>query len=246
MAKIHWVSTPNVSEGDRQANAVVIKALGLPKHQGAGRLAIVGGGLSINEHVEELKNWPGTIWAVNGAINWCMDHGIDAWFYTADSTPPSNWAYDLSRAKRGVLVPDCSLEMVWLLQDHGAHVELTGDIQSGPTSANASDYLSIEAGYDNVTYFGCEGSFDRVETHAFASAPIGDWMIIEIGGEYFRTKAEFISQAIMLCNTINAFPGVYSEKSGGMLRAMLKHGPDYDVQMVSNTLYAKLTDKEAA
>lgn len=246
MAKIHWTSVPNVSEAERQANSVVVGALGFPTHRGAGRLAVVGGGPSIKEHVDELRNWEGAIWAINGAINWCLDNGIDAWFYTADSSPPSKWHYDLSRIRKAVLAPDISLEMALLLKRRGAEITLTAPLESGPTSANASDYLSLVAGYTHVTYFGCEGSFEQVETHAFDSSKIEDWMIVDIGGEYYRTKAEFISQAVMLRNTIKEFPAIYEEKSGGMLRAMLQHGPEHDVVMVSNTLFAKLTDKEAA
>lgn len=246
MAKIHWVSTPTVSDAERQANAVVVGALGLPKHKGAGRLAVVGGGPSIKEHIDELRNWDGTVWAINGTINWCMDHGIDAWFYTADSNPPAKWPYDLSRIKKAVLLPDCAPEMASHLQGLGAHIELTALLESGPTSANAADYLGIEAGYTHITYFGCEGSFEPKSTHAFKSSEIEDWLVVDVGGEHYRTKAEFISQSIMLCNTINAFPQFYAEKSGGLLAGMLKHGPDHDVYMVSHSLYAKLTDKEAA
>lgn len=243
MAKIHWTSTPTISDDERQANTMVIKALGLPRHQGAGRLAVIGGGPSIREHIEELRAWDGAIWAVNGTINWCLDHGIDAAFYTCDSQPPSKWPYDLSRIKRAVLAPDCSPAMVDILRKGGAEITLTAGLQSGPTSANAADYLSIDAGYEHITYFGCEGSFEPVDTHAFKSPDIVDWLIVDVGGGHFRTKAEFISQAIMLRNTISAFPTVYAEKSGGMLRAMLKHGPDYDVYMVSKSLFAKLEDK---
>jgi hypothetical protein len=246
MVKIHWTSSPNVSQDARDANSVVIEKLSLPKHRGAGRLAVVGGGPSINQHIEELKNWGGAIWAVNGTINWCIDHGIDAWFYTADAMPPEVWPYDLSRVKRAVIAPDVSVKMVEHLQRIGAEITLTCPIQSGPTSANATDYLSIEAGYTNITFFGCEGSFEDDATHAVSSAPIPDWMIVEVGGEYFRTKSEFISQSVMLANIINAFPDIYSEKSGGMLRAMVENGPDHDVYAVANTLFAKLTDKEAA
>lgn len=248
MAKIHWISEPTVSDDGRQANAKVIETLGLPKHVGAGRLAVVGGGPSIREHVDKLRAWDGTIWAVNGAINWCIDNGISAWFYTADSSPMCNWTYDLTRVKRAVLAPDCSPEMVEHLRNVGAEITLTAPLQSGPTSVNASDFLSIEAGYSHVTYFGCEGSFAPKATHAFASFPIEDWLIIEVGGEHYRTKAEFISQAIMLSNTIKAFPNVFEERSGGLLSAMLRHGTDHDVVMVSNELFAKLKlpDRSAA
>lgn len=247
MVKIHWESTPNVSQDARDANAKVIEALGLPKHLGSGRLAVVGGGPSIRDHVEELRSWNGEIWAVNGAINWCTDHGINAWFYTADAMPPDVWAYDLSRVKRASLAPDVSPKMIEHLQNIGAEITLTGPIHSGPTSANATDYLSLELGYTNITYFGCEGSFaDAVEgadTHAISSAPIPDWLIIEVGGEYFKTKHEFVSQAMMLANVIKAFPHIYSERSGGLLRAMIEHGPEYEVAMVANTLFAKLKDR---
>lgn len=225
---------------------MVIEKLNLPKHRGVGRLAVVGGGPSIRDHVEELKNWDGEIWAVNGAINWCLDNGIDAWFYTADAMPPHMWAYDLSRIRRAALAPDVSVEMVKYLQGIGAEITLTGPIQSGPTSANASDYLSIALGYTSVTYFGCEGSFAEAaqdaDTHAVHSAPIPDWMIVEVRDEYYKTKAEFLCQSIMLANVIREFPHVYSEKSGGLLRSMIKNGSDYDVAMVSNTLFAKLKD----
>ena len=247
MPKIHWESAPNVSVDTRNANLVVVEKLGLPKHRGAGRLAVVGGGPSINEHIEELKNWPGEIWAINGTINWCIDHGIDAWFYTCDASGPDVWPYDLSRITKAVLTSDGNPAMIEHLRGLGAVVELVGPPQSGPTSANASDYLAIECGYTGVTYFGCEGSFSKAETgadtHGFKTGyAIDDWMIIELGGEHFKTKNEYISSAIMLSVTISEFPDIYEEKSGGLLRAMIQHGIKYEEVMVSNSLYAKLRD----
>lgn len=241
MVKIHWESTPNVSQEARDANAVVIEKLGLPKHRGAGRLAVVGGGPSIRQHIEELRNWDGQVWAVNGAINWCIDNGIAAWFYTADASGMDVWPYDVSRIYRAVMAPDCAPDVIEYMLGNGAEVELTGPIQSGPTSANASDFLSLELGYRSITYFGCEGSFEDT-THAFRAVPIPDWMEVVVGGEHYRTKAEFVSQSIMLANVLREFPTIYSEKSGGLLRAMVEHGLEYDVYKVSNSLYAKLKD----
>lgn len=246
MAKIHWESTPTVSQDGRDANALVIETFGLPKHRGAGCLAVVGGGPSIRDHIEELKAWEGDIWAVNGAINWCLDHGINAAFYTADAAPKDIWPYDLSRVKRAVLAPDVAPSVISYLLSNGAEVSLTGQIQSGPTSANATDYLSLACGYAGVDYFGCEGCFAEAakgaDTHAVNSVPIPDWIIVEVGGEYFKTKHEFVSQSIMLANVIREFPMIYSEKSGGLLRAMIEHGFEYDVPMVATTLFNKLKD----
>lgn len=242
MAKIHWESAPTVNQVARDSNAEALKPLGLAEHRGSGQLAIVGGGPSISEHIEELRNWSGTVWAVNGAINWCINQEIDAWFYTADAAPMANWTYDFSRVTKAALAPDCSPELVQYLLARNANVTLTAPIESGPTSVNAADFLSLRAGYHPMTYFGCEGSFSDSGTHAFASFPIDDWMDVEVGGKLYRTKAEYVSQSIMLSNTLSAFPQFYSEKSGGLLRAMIEHGPEYDVYQVSNSLFAKLKD----
>ncbi len=156
----------------------------------------------------------------------------------------ANWFYDLSRVRLAVLAPDVSPELVGYLIGNGARVELTPPIESGPTSVNAADFISLRAGYRKMVYFGCEGSFDYETgtTHAFTSFPIEDWLDVDVGGMRFRSKAEFISQAQMLSNTLREFPGFYSEKSGGLLRAMVEAGPEYDVYAVADSLYAKLVE----
>lgn len=249
--KIHWITSPTVSAEGRASNETVIKGLGLAEHRGSGPLAVVGGGPSINAYVDEIKNAP-TVWAANGAINWCLDHGIDAWFYTCDAAPMANWFYDLSRVRRAVVPPDVSPELVQFLLSHGAEVQLCSHVESGPTSVNASTCIALEAGYVPVTYYGCEGSFSGVrisplqlresDTHAVESFPITDWLDVEVGGEIYRTKAEFIEQSKFLAYTLKEFPQAFFEKSGGLLRAMIEHGPEHDVVQVSNSLYAKLTD----
>lgn len=255
--KIHWITSPTVSAEGRASNEGVVKALGLAEHRGSGPLAVVGGGPSINAHIDEICASP-VVWAVNGAINWCLDHGIDAWFYTCDAAPLANWFYDLSRIRRAVLPPDVSPELVQRLLAQGADVQLCGHVESGPTSVNASTSIALEAGYCPVTYYGCEGSFagvwvkpgklrepgksDESSTHAVESFPITDWLDVEVGGDAYRTKAEFIEQSKVLAYTLREFPQAFFEKSGGLLRAMIEHGPEHDVIQVSDSLYAKLTN----
>lgn len=240
---------PTVPNSARDANAEIVKTLGLPCHKGSGRLAIVGGGNSINPHIEELQAWGGDIWAINGTVNWCLDHGIDAAFYTIDAQPPSNWHYPLSRIKRAVLASDCSPALILKLLSQGASVSLlpvpVGGPDIGPTSACYAGLLAPEAGYSDMTWFGCEGSFGET-SHAFESAEIAEWIRVRVGNEDLPTKPEFAQQSQVISEIIRAFPKFYSERSGGLLRAMVEHGPDYDVTMVSHQLFDKLTNKEAA
>lgn len=234
----------SVSNETRDANAIENKKLGLPEHRGSGRLAVVGGGPSIRRHIEELKAWEGAIWAVNGSINWCLDHGIDAWFYTIDAAPASRWFYPLDRIKRAAIAIDCDPGMFALLKD--AEVTTLPCADGGPTSANSADWMSIEAGYHGgVTFFGCESSFEET-THAFASPPIEGWITVQVGGKEYRTKPELLEQARIMSEVIRAVPSFYSERSGGLLAAMVKHGMEYELMDISPEVERTLRDRVKA
>ena len=45
-------------------------------------------------------------------------------------------------------------------------------------------------------------------------------MIVRVGNEIFRTKAEFLLQSYILAELVHAFP-IYEEKSGGLLAALV-------------------------
>lgn len=236
---------PSVSNAERDANAVRNRNLHLPEYKGLGRLAVVGGGPSINQHIDELKNWPGTIWAVNGTINWCVDHGIDAWFYTIDAAPLRRWIYPLDRIKKAVLAIDCCPELFSKMALLGADVATLACADGGPTSANASDWLSLDAGHVGVTYFGCESGFDG-ETHAYHANPVEQWIVVGVGGKAYRTKPEFLEQARIMAEVIRALPDFYSERSGGLLAAMVEHGMEYELLGISPAVERLLMDRVEA
>lgn len=242
---ITFAFVASVTNERRDANALENEKLGLPEHRGSGRLAVVGGGPSIRHHIDTLKNWNGTIWAVNGAINWCIDHGIDAWFYTIDAAPMDRWTYDLSRVTKALLAIDCDPGLY--AHFSGKRIEVLGKSDGGPTSANAADLFSIQAGYaGGVTFFGCESSFEDGNTHAFASHPIDAWVIVRVGGKDYSTKPEFIEQARIMSEVIRTAPSFFKEQSGGLLRAMVEHGPEYELVWISKGVERILREKHVA
>jgi hypothetical protein len=218
-----------------------VAALGLPAHKaGPGRrLAVVGGGPSIADHVDELRAWGGEIWAVNGTVNWCLDNGIDAAFYTIDASPPENWTCRLDRIRRAVLSVECSPPLIHALG--AAHISLLPKDEAGPTSAAGATLHGLNCGYREIHFFGCESSFQG-NTHAYDTHPVADWIDVDIGGGRFRTKPEFAEQAQVLSEVIRLAPTVFFDRSGGLLSAMVAHGTDHDVYQVSNSLYALMQD----
>jgi len=205
-------------------------SVGIEEFRSSGHLAVVGSGRSIASHIAELQSWDGDVWAVNATWGWCETHGIRAYAYSVDPLPELE-AFIIG-ARAAVLADHCDPKAFAAVK---RVYRLTGP-HEGPTSANAADLAAIKAGYSSVTYFGCESSFGET-THAYRNDAVPDLIRVECGGESFLTKIEYMKQAKGLADTIRAFPHVFSERSGGLLSAMVKHG-DCEVTHISRGLLA--------
>lgn len=182
---------------------------------GSGHLAIVGGGPSIEHHIDELRDWTGDVWAINGAWNWCRDKGISAMFYSADPGPV---VAEMCKDAEAVLAAHC---------DPAAFAAARRAYRAdwpvaGPTSAIAGARFAIEAGYEHITFFGCESCFDG-DSHAYGNKDLKGQITIRTLHRVFNTNLVLMSQAEYLAGIIQAAPNVFSERSGGLLGAMAKH-----------------------
>jgi len=186
-------------------------------------LAIVGGGSSIDNHVGDLHDWPGDVWAINGAWKWCQQRHIDAVFLTAD---PGVCAVDLAiGAHRAILATCCAPELFDSLAGSDVRVFTVEDFQpvTGPSTAILALSLSIRSGYKQITFFGCESSYTRDgQTHAYMSLPDKNWLRVKTSdGLIHLTDPPLLMQAILLAPCIREFPNVYKEESGGLLRSLI-------------------------
>lgn len=189
-----------------------------PLFAGKGRLAVVGGGHSVVDHIDELRGWDGDIWAINGAWRWCREAGINAMFFSVDPKP------ELAPLVGGtaILAPHCDPE-AFKAADKAYRAD--GPLP-GPTSAVAATAVSVASGYDGVTFYGCEGSYGET-THVYQNERVNDLVRVECGGSWL-TKLELILQTEQLASVIRRFPDRYAERCGGFLAALLEHG-DYDI-----------------
>lgn len=204
-----------------------------PPPVGIGNLAVVGGGPSVRDHVDDLRDWPGDIWAINGAWRWLKDQGIAAKFYSADAALS---IAGMCRGADAVLAAQCdpsaykAARRVW---------RITGRLH-GPTSAVAAALSAIEAGYSEVTYFGCESSYGAT-THAYDKHVKIYYKTIIVscdGVEYF-TNLGLTAQAERIAAMINAAPHVFHERSAGMLGGMVRD-PEWNLVAGSQSLHDQL------
>ena len=228
------------------------ESLGLPRFPLRGLqgqpLAVIGGGPSVRHHIDTLRNWPGERWAINGAFPWCMENGIDATFFSVDAAEGvSELCKDASKA---IVACCCHPKTFEALA--GAEVFLMPTpphpetVSCGPTSASTVPDVATKMGFGDVTFFGCESSYEEsVGTHVYMNEPQLNLMIVTCNNQVFATEPEYISQAECLAEIILAQPSVFKEKSGGLLRAMVEGG-DWDCVGATDELIASLTYEKAA
>lgn len=230
--KINFVPRSNVSDEALARNKEHSSRLGLPRVGGIGpvpfRLAVVGGGPSVINHIDELKAWEGDIWAVNGSFLWCLDAGIDATFYTIDAKPELEEV--AAKAKRAILGSMCD-PAVFAAVSGPVEVVDIDETPCGSTSVCTAPMVAAARGHGNVTFFGCESSFtDKMHAYSWAMNP--SRVLVECGGSEYLTTPQLIMQAEYMAEIAREIPSFIDVRGRGFLPALIEHG-DYSVLKVS-------------
>lgn len=231
-----------VSDEEVQRNIQSANGLGLPTYRevkaGLRKLAVVGGGPSVSEHVEKLRAWDGDIWAINGAWAWLQAHEIDSTFIACDPHPiVCTWAHGV---KKAILETRCNPEVFEMLKD--AEVTLfdlgaePGQVRCGSSTVTAVPHLAVRMGYQHITIFGCESSYNLKSTHAYFKEDRPEQLLIECGGVEYLTAPDFYMQAVELYRYIKEVPEFIAEESGGLLRAFLENECKFSIRWVSQSL----------
>ena len=253
--KLDLIGRPVIPADQMDRNIALARARGLPTIKGrartcSGPLHVIGGGPSARRFLELRPH--GEIWAINGTCTWLREAGFDPVFFSVDALP---MVADFARgARRAVIAEQCDpsvydalrgADIVTFACNHG-EVVITGS-----TTATATPATAIELGYAPITFWGCEGSYERSRTHADRHEPRAEELVVEVGGELFLTAPDFLKQ----CEELAAFfgieqrrqgmPPIFRDESGGLLRAMIEHGCDYDVKWLSNKMIETLTPEAA-
>lgn len=237
MAKLLIRSKCHVSDEVLGRHRDYSRALGLPRvGDGAGALAVVGGGHSVVDHLPALSRWDGPIWAINGTHRFLRERGIGSSLYMID---PIEWPDQdvFSGVSHAVLADIVHPRAFDTLLAAGATVELAtlgegpDEIRHWNTAAATSPFVAATAGFKRMTIFGCDGSFPETgDAHAYkwshGSVPS---MWVRCGDKDFATTPGYVAQTELLAEIARALPNFLRIASGsGFLSALVEAG-DYDV-----------------
>jgi hypothetical protein len=244
--QIAFIGEVPVSDEGLREHVTHAKALGLPfvseQQPHGGRLAVVGGGPSIVDKLDEIRGFS-DIWAINGACGFLREHGIDSTLLSVD--PCDFLAPRVAGAKRALLATRCHPDVFKALK--GADITVFdlehdgGNVWASTATASVVFPLATMLGYRQTVLFGCEGSFSE-RSHAYMDeAELQDLrFVVECGGKRYDTAPDLytITQQLAVFMRL-AINDSFTERSGGLLRALTKNEA-HDIVEVSPTLKAKL------
>jgi hypothetical protein len=225
-------------------NAATCEGLGrIEKQAPHGRkLAIVGGGSSTEKSLEELKAWDGDIWAVNSTGPWLLKHGIQSTFITVDPAPVEDFYTE--GMTDALLATSCCpklrerFQTVRLFDMVETHPDGIG---GGTTTASRMPLVAILLGYYEISFFGCDSSFQLGRDHVDRNdATFDEALVIRAGGTDYLTNLQLLQQAETMAEIMNLAPNVFRNRSGGLLEAIQKHPDTWEIAAVSDQLKQSL------
>jgi len=195
----------------------VAHAAGFPRAQRGKHdhpVAVCGGGPSLADHLDELRAWPGDIWAINHTADYLLDSGVDCTLFTVDPLP-----FQSTAAKR-LLATCCHPDLfINLVECFALCEQEEGGIPGGTTTASRAPCLALRLGYPGVVFFGCESSFINAD-HVDRDDGSVNQLLIRANGKVWRTTPQLMLQAEVLSHLLREFPQAHAQKCGGLLEAM--------------------------
>jgi hypothetical protein len=169
-----------VAEEGRLANLKSNLARGLPvlsqavpEHQRP--LLIVGSGPSVSGLIEYIKQWPGDVWAINGAYDFLLSHGlICEGFFGIDPLPElADYLRNANEYTTFYISSFCdpavldAIEgrkvLLWHAMAENREVFPEGHqmIYGGTTAVTRAPFLALALGYRDINMIGVDSSYDK-------------------------------------------------------------------------------------
>lgn len=255
MGKIRFEPVAKLPDATLRAQREYSRGLGLPEIiRGVkptidrGLLLILGGSPEITGRTDDIRQWNGDIWAINGAWQWCHGNGIDATFYRIDPEVGACENAMLGNVRKAVLADMVEPGTFDALIAAKADIRLfrlgseDGAFPPETTAAATAPQVALWHGYRGVHFLGCESSFCD-GTHAYKKeAPNLVW--VECGGREYVTSPQMIMQAESIADAARAFPAHITIAGGGFLKALAEHGT-YRVTHISPAIDRALKESAA-
>lgn len=241
-----------VEKDGREQNRDSCMARGLPTVQKLpkreGRLAIVASGPSVRGYLDELRNWTGEVWAINGAYDYLLEQGIvPHGFFAIDPLPElaeyvqhpheQTTFYIASTSDPSVFdaLKGAKVETFHPYSEDVKYPNDLGTIGGGTTSVTRAPYLGLLQGWRDIILYGVDSSYDGQEycykwgRYSTDIAQPKIWVDLHDGGEKFETEVGLLKQVSQVGAFLHIFQGMLKVRCGGLMAAFLEQPARDDI-----------------
>lgn len=199
------------------------------------KLAVCGGGPLIVNDLDELRAWDGDVWGVNHTAAWLVKQGVNATFVTVDPI-----LVDVEPVENALIATVCDPRLFKRfagknVRGFDLHETDATAMVGGSSTVTRSPSISLRMGYADVSFFGCEGSYEG-STHVDRNAFEPYIFIIRAGGKDYKVEIALLQQCKELTAIFNEYSAIYKNRSGGLLRAMIENPDTWEIAGVSAAL----------
>lgn len=210
-----------------------------PKRKGP--LAIVGSAPSVSEYLDELRAWPGEIWAINGAYRFLLNKGIHVHgFVGLDPVPGLKeyveqrdpmTAFLLASVCDPAVFDELAKADVWLWhsrQSEFPYPQGSQMVGGGTTCLTRAPWLAHMLGWRDITVFGGDSSFAEDSSYCYRQGTFREDSLkqrfpVSVPGndQVFLTDESMFKQPAVFGVMQTMFNGLLKFKCGGLLEAFL-------------------------
>jgi hypothetical protein len=220
----------------------------LPEREGA--LAIVASAPSVSKHIEKFYDWPGEVWAINGAYDYLLTQGVlPDGFFAIDPLPGLvEYVQNPQPETTFYIASTCDPSVLDALAGYNVRLFHGADENSdkfpkdqkvifgGTTAVTRAPFLALLLGWRDITMFGIDSSYSETSPYCYRwktyqediNEPI---LKVMINGEGpFYTEIGLLKQVSALNIMLKMFnrkQEMLKFEADGLLDAFLR-SPDLD------------------
>jgi hypothetical protein len=205
------------------------------------RLAIVGSGPSVRDYLDEIRNFDGQVWAINGAYNFLQDEGIVADGFLGCDPLPGLCDYLKRPNDKSVFylagtvdpttfdaVEGHDVRMWFLKSENLKYPPGLWVVTGGTTVLLRAPFLAWMLGFRDLTFYGADSSFDPAGRYCYSdgtyqwdsTAPI-NWVKTVDGAGPFPTEICLMKQVTQFHAIRQLWRGTMEFRCDGLLKAFM-------------------------
>lgn len=200
-----------------------------------GRIAIVGSGPSLEEHIEDIRNETCPVLAVKGAYDYLRERGITPDLYLSVEpryrpikNPSKDTFYLLASRVNKKMFDDLKdypilLWHSWSINDEAPAGKLA--IGGGSTSGLRAVNVAYVLGYRKITFYGMDSCLGKSGEKRVGQDPLSDHVEktdVIVGDESYLCNMAMAAQAQDFQNIYDVMDISMEVKGGGLLAAIQK------------------------